>query len=33
MILLFYFVPLGGGINPKDLASRLWGDMYFSPKT
>ena len=22
----------GGGVDPKDFAKRLWGDMYFSTK-
>ena len=23
----------GGGIDPKDFAKRLWGDMYFNSKS
>ncbi|XP_020895189.1 116 kDa U5 small nuclear ribonucleoprotein component [Exaiptasia diaphana] len=28
-----YVDSFGGGINPKDFANRLWGDMYFNSKT
>ncbi|XP_031572562.1 116 kDa U5 small nuclear ribonucleoprotein component-like [Actinia tenebrosa] len=28
-----YTDSFGGGMNPKDFANRLWGDMYFNSKT